>query len=295
MALLDRLAAIDRRIIYAVMGLSVFLPIVFPVGLKVTVTPPTLAAFEAIDKLPEGARVLVSFDYGPSTAAENDPMAAAVLRHCLSKRLRIVTIALYPIGGGSVALEQVQNLAAEFPDRTYGVDFVNLGYKDGAQAALKRMGEDFPSVFPLDASGRGVESLPIMQGVRSYKDFGLAVTLATGLIGEWWANLVNAQFRIPVVMGPTAVSAPKYYAYLSSGNAVGLIGGLKGASEYEKILIARYPETAPFYTKAGAYSAMKGMDAQNVAHLAIVGLILLGNVFYIAQRRRRRSRGRGGA
>ena len=295
MALLDRLAAIDRRVIYLVMGLAVFLPIVFPVGLKVTITPPTRAAFDAIESLPEGTRVLVSFDYGPSTAAENDPMAAAVLRHCLSKKLRVVTIALYPIGGGSVALEQVRQLATEFPDRTEGVDFVNLGYKDGAQAALKRMGEDFPSVFPTDASGRPVGSLPIMQGVTSYRDFGLAVTLATGLIGEWWANLVNAQFHIPVVMGPTAVSAPKYYAYLSSGNAVGLIGGLKGASEYEKLLIDRYPGTAPLYTQVGAYSAMKGMGAQNVAHLAIVGLILLGNVFYLAGRRRRRSRGRGGA
>jgi len=292
--IVDRLASIDRRVIYAVMGFAVFIPIAFPIGLKVTITPPTQAAFDAVERLTEGSRVLVSFDYGPSTAAENDPMAAAVLRHCLARKLRVVTIALYPIGGGSVALDQTQQLAADFPDRREGVDFIDLGYKDGAQAAMKRMGEDFGSVFPLDAFGRRIDSLPIMQGVKSYRDFGMAVTLATGLIGEWWANLVNAQFHIPVIMGPTAVSAPKYYAYLNSGNIVGLIGGMKGASEYEKLLVDRYPETAKFYSKVGVYSATRGMDAQNIAHLTIVGFIFLGNAFYIVQRRRRR-RGSGGA
>ena len=46
------------------------IPIVFPIGLMVTVTPSTQASFEAIEKLPEGTRVLISFDYGPSTSAE---------------------------------------------------------------------------------------------------------------------------------------------------------------------------------------------------------------------------------
>jgi hypothetical protein len=125
-----------------------------------------------------------------------------------------------------------------------------------------------------------------MAGVKTYKEFGLGVTLATGIIGEWWANLVNAQFGLPVVIAATAVSAPKYFAYVNSGNAVGLIGGLKGASEYEKLLIERYPQFAPLYQKAGIYTATKGMDAQNIAHLTIVGLILVGNAIYLATRNR---------
>ena len=289
MSLVDRLSSIDPRMIYAVMGMAVFLPIVFPIGLRVTITPPTQAAFDAIENLPEGSRVLVSFDYGPSTSAENDPMAASILRHCLVRNLRVVAIALYPIGGGSVALGSMQQLAAEFPAKKDGVDYVNLGYKDGAQAAMKLMGANFPGVFPVDSSGKPVGAIPLMQGVTSYKDFGLVVTLPTGIIGEWWANLVNAQFHVPIVIGPTAVSAPKYYAYLNSGNAVGLIGGLKGASEYEWLLVDHYPDMAPFYSKAGVYTATKGMDAQNIAHLTIVAFILIGNFFYILQRRRTRA------
>jgi len=286
-----KLAAIDPRIIYLVMGLTVLFPILVPIGLHVTITPPTEAAFDALEKLPEGSRVLVSFDYGPSTSAENDPMAAAILRHCFARNLKVVSIALFPVGGDSVARDQMAAISQEFPDKKDTVDYVNLGYKDGGQAPMKLMATDFRAVFPADAAGRPYESLPIMQDVHSYKDFALGETLATGIIGEWWANLVNAQFHLPIVIGATAVSAPKYYAYLNSGNAVGLLGGLKGASEYEKLLIEKYPQFEPAYKQAGVLTAMKGMDAQNIAHLAIVFFIIVGNVFYIVMRRSRRAGG----
>src|SRR5262245_5331641 len=146
--IVERLAAIDPRIIYFVMGLAVLIPILFPIGLRVTVTPPTQAAFDAIEQLPEGSRVLVSFDYGPSTSAENDPMAAAILRHCLARNLKVVSIALFPVGGDSVARQQMGLIAAEFPDKKDTVDYVNLGYKDGGQAPMKRMNENFAAVFP---------------------------------------------------------------------------------------------------------------------------------------------------
>src|SRR5213594_3090196 len=110
-SIVDRLAAIDRRVVYLVMGLAVLVPILFPIGLRVTITPPTQAAFDAIETLPEGSRVLVSFDYGPSTAAENDPMAAAVLRHCMARNLKVVALALFPIGGDSVARDRIEDLA----------------------------------------------------------------------------------------------------------------------------------------------------------------------------------------
>src|SRR5206468_12700938 len=139
MALLDRLAAIDRRVIYLATGLAVLIPILVPLGLPVTVTPSTRSAFDAVESLPAGSRVLLSFDYGPSTAPENDPMAVAVLRHCFKKNLRVVAMALWPTGGDAVAREQMARIAAEFPDKKDTIDFVNLGYKDGGQAPMQKM------------------------------------------------------------------------------------------------------------------------------------------------------------
>ena len=59
--------------------------------------------------------VLLSFDYGPSTAPENDPMATAILRHCFKKDLQVVSIALYPLGGDSVD-DVIRGVGEEAPE-----------------------------------------------------------------------------------------------------------------------------------------------------------------------------------
>lgn len=293
MTIYQRLASIDTRVIYVVMGLSVLGPILVPLNLGVAVTPPTRAAFETIEKLPPGSNVLVSFDYGPSSAPENNPMASAVLRQCMARDLKVVIIALFPVGGGSMALRQSERLASDFPGKKYGTDFVNLGYKDGGQAPMRQMAENFQVVFPADASGRPVSEIPIVREIKGYKDFALCVTFPTGIIGDYWINLVNAQFHLPIIVGPTAVGAPRYYAFFRAGQAVGLIGGLKGASEYEKLLVEAHPELGSFYGKGAGYTATKGMDAQQTAHLTVAALIIVGNVFFFLERKKRRA-GPGG-
>ena len=288
MHLVDRLLATDRRIIYLLVGLGALIPLLIPIGLPVTVTPPVRSAFEKIESLPAGSVVVISFDYGPSTAPENDPQAGAVMRHCFARGIRVVGMALYPLGGLSVAVEEINKVAAEFPV-TYGVDYVNLGYKDGAQAAMRRMNEDLHELFPRDASGRPIGELPLMQEVRSLKDTDLVFSFATGIIGEWWINLVNAQFGTPVAVGSTAVGTPKYYAYLKAGQAVGLLGGLKGASEYERLLSDHYPDVARIYESPLLYTATQGMDIQTIVHLVIIALVLAGNILYFTSRIMRRS------
>jgi hypothetical protein len=276
---------LDRRWVFLFVAVGTILPILFPIGLPVTTTPPVQSLFDKIESLGPDDVVLFSFDYGPTTKAENTPMAAAVLRHCFSRRIKVVIIALYPIGGAMMATQVADQVASEFPDLTYGVDFVNLGYKDGGQALMKQMGESISRVFPTDRLGRPVGEFPLMQKVTNYADIDLVVSYATGVIGEWWANLINAQFRTPVAVGCTAVSAPKYYAYLDSGQMIGLLGGLKGASEYERLLLDRYPARQLAYDDPLNFSAMRGMDVQTVIHLIIIGFIVIGNVAYFLSRR----------
>lgn len=280
---------VDRRIIYLFVAIGTILPIIFVIGLPVSITPPVQMAFDRIEnELQTGDIVLMSFDYGPSSAPENAPMADAMLRHCFSKGIKVVVIALYPLGGLSEAVNELNKVTAEFPELKYGVDYVNLGYKDGAQAAMKKMAENIHEVFPTDVNGTPLDRLPIMKNIRTYRDMKLVVSLATGIIGEWWANLVNAQFGIPVIVGPTAVSAPKYYAYLEAKQMAGLLGGLKGASEYERLVVNRYPKLGEVYATPGLYTATKGMDVQSIVHLIMIAFIVLGNVVYFTTKRKPR-------
>src|SRR5512143_1876974 len=101
--ILHRVLSMDRRWIFLLVFLCVAGPIILPVGLPVTVTDSTQKAFDYIDALKPGDTVWLSFDYGPSSAPENDPMAEAVFRQCLIKKVRVVVSALYPLGGLSLA------------------------------------------------------------------------------------------------------------------------------------------------------------------------------------------------
>lgn len=289
MNFLERMMSIDRRWIFLLVAVGTILPILFPIGFKVSITPPVRSLFDRIEAMQPGDVVLLSYDYGPSTAPENDPMADAVLRHCFSKKIKVVILALYPIGGITMADQSIARVTRDYPEVVRGVDYANLGYKSGGQATMKQLGEDIRNVFPNDRYGTPLDEVPLLKTIHNYGDMKLVVSFATGIIGEWWANLINAQFGIPVACGCTAVSAPKYYAFLQSGQMVGLLGGLKGASEYEWLLMDAYPKTHAAYERPGLYTAIKGMDVQTIDHSIILAFIILGNLAYLLTRMRRRA------
>lgn len=278
------LLRLDRRWIFLLVLVSVATPIVFPIGLPVTTTDSTRRAFEYVESLKPGDTVWISFDYGPSSAPENDPMAEAVMRQCFLKRVKVVVLALYPLGGLGLANTAVEKVTREFPGLQYGVDYVNLGYKDGAAAVMRRLGEDIAGAFPTDGRGTPLSKIPMLQGVHDIRNVKLVFTAATGVIGEWWITQVHSQIGTPIVIGPTAVSAPKYYAYLNAGQLVGMLSGMKGAAEYERLLRDKYPEMDRFYKTTRAFTATKGMDGQTVIHTLIILFIILGNLAFLATR-----------
>ena len=284
--LLDKILTIDRRWIFLFVVLSVIVPILVPLGLPISTTSSTQMAFDFVEELKPGDVVLLSFDYGPSSAPENDPMAEGFMRHCLTKDLRVVVCVLYPLGALGLANDVVARIAQEFPNKVYGTDYVNLGYKDGDRAVMRRMGESIADAFPTDVNGRPIADLPIFHGIRSIRQIKVVFTAATGLIGEWWITLVHAQFGTPVIIGPTAVSAPKYYAYISSGQLAGMLGGMKGAAEYEQLIAKKYPDLGNYYKRTRLFTAVKGMDAQTAIHFVIIVFILIGNVAFFASRLR---------
>ncbi|MFZ1946437.1 MAG: hypothetical protein WAW06_02720 [bacterium] len=278
---LKKLLFIDRRIIYLVVAVGALVPIIRPIGLPVIPTKPVADLYTAVDSLGPEDAVIVSFDYGPSSEPELNPMAESILRHLFTRKIKVLVMALFPLGGNEVAKKELAKMEREF-DMEYGVDYVNLGYKDGGQAAMKRMAVSIPEVFPADAEGKTTDGMAIMAEARNYGDIKLVISLATGVIGEWWANLVNAQFGVPVSVGCTAVSAPKYYAYLRAGQMMSLLGGLKGASEYEKLVQDGYPAIKAVYDRPEEkkVSAAAGMDVQSIVHVIIIAFIIFGNVIY---------------
>lgn len=220
-----------------------------------------------------GSILLLSFDYGPSSAPELTPMAKAVMRHCAHKKIKVVGLSYLILGGADMA-EAVMSEIGREQSLEYGRDYVNLGFKSGAPAPMIRLSKDFHGVFPLDNRGNKVEDLPLMQQVHSYADIDFIVELAATMLGDYWINVVNARYGEDMAMGTTAVSAPRYYAFLESGQLTGLMGGLKGAAEYEVLNNQRD-------------IAAKGMDAQRIVHILIIFFVILGNIIFFFERKQK--------
>jgi hypothetical protein len=264
----ERIGRIDRRLIYGAVLILVVFPVLVPVELPIGITPEVRQLYEAVEALPDSSVVMLTFDYYPSTIAETQPMSEAALRHLFRKHCRIVTMTTVPLGGPSIAERVMAELAVEY-NKEYGIDYVNLGYKANYTAVLLGMGTSIESIYPADNLGRPLSELPLMRQVKNYDDIDFIFVIADNGVIDYWISIVNAQFEKPVAGGVTAVMAPKLYSFVESGQMTGLLGGMRGAAEYE-VLVG----------KPGM--AVLGMNAQSLVHLLIILLIVIGNIAYFS-------------
>ncbi len=277
MRTLSLLLRIDRRWVFLCIALAVFVP--FLTGLKFlqgTPTPATVAVHEYIENLPAGKPVMIMFDYGPAGMPEIHPMAMALLRQCFKRKLPVIAMTLHPQGPRMIETA-LAKVTPEFGVR-YGRDYVNLGFKPGWTSVILGIGSGFATTYPSDTRGTPLAQLPIMREVKDYSDIGLAVDLATGSAPGAWIAFAHQRFHLPLALGITAVMATDNYVYLQTGQIVGLINGMRGASEYEHLV--EHPDVGSL-----------GMSSQSVAHLVIILFVILGNVGYFAGRAHARRTG----
>ncbi len=268
---------IDRRIIYLIIFLAVLLPLFFYFPLKIPISPDVRNAYMVYNNLKPGSKVIVSFDYDPSTEPELHPMAKAILRHFFRNDIKVIAMALWPQGAAMAqnALSSVlEDEEIKNKNLVYGEDYVNLGYVPGNIAVLWRMGTDILEVFPKDNLGNITKDLPIMEGVKNYRNIDAIFGLSAGDPGlpAWVIVAVDRFGAKNLGGGCTAVSAPQFSPYVNTGQLIGLLGGLKGAAEYESLM-----------NYIG--DATKRMGSQSIAHVVIIIFIIIGNIAYLATRR----------
>ncbi|MBI5671947.1 MAG: hypothetical protein HZC50_01480 [Nitrospirae bacterium] len=273
MSLSERMLKIDRRIIFLVIGLCTLLPLLYPVGLPIKISSEVRGVYDHIESLPEQSVFLLSIDFDPASKPELYPQAIALLRHAFRKHLRVVTMTLW-VSGTGMADQLVTQVAKEM-GKEYGTDYAFLGWSPGGQAVIINMGQDLYSAFPSDYSGKSTKDLPVLDGVRSLKDVGYMVSLGAGRPGvEEWYVFGKDKYKFDLGGGCTGVMAPGLYPLLRSGQINGLIGGLRGAAEYESLIGQKG-------------KAVAGMDAQSATHLAIILLVIMCNLFYFSLRQQR--------
>jgi len=275
MSIIEKLMNIDRRIIYLVIGLAVIIPFLIPMRLPVYVSPPVQDVYDYIEALPEGAVVLMGFNFSPATKPELYPMSLAVLRHCYSRKLKVIGMTVNP-SAATLADEAMRDVAGE-----YGYmereDYTYLGHKYGSRQVMLGIGDDIADPFPSDYSGTPISEIPMMKVIKNYDDIDLVMDFGSANTPEYWIDYAGSRYHQTIAVGCTGVMVSGLYPYLKAGQMVGLIGGLKGAAEYEKLI--KKPQ-----------KATQGMKVQSIAHITIILLVILGNaVYFLSKRRDKRS------
>jgi hypothetical protein len=228
---------------------------------------------------------MISTDYVPQTEAENQPMTITLIRHALARRLPVLIISLY-VESTPLAADAMNEVVAEFNSRAkspadsirYGRDIAFLGWQPPPIVPIIAMGKSISGIYPTDFYGARTDSLPIMHNLRNYEDVGIVCAISGGQGPLWFVQFAQAKFGVKVGAGCTAVSAPDFYPYFETRQFSGILGGMKGAAEYEQLVEDRYHA-------GGRMRASEGMGSQSAAHLAIMAFVVLGNIAYFASRR----------
>lgn len=274
---------VDRRIIFLFIFVAVAAPILFPLTFSEKATPVVKALFDKIENLPEGSTVLLSFDFDPAMAPEVQPMANAISRHCLEKGHKIIFMSLWATGQALLTQMLDNNILPDFPEKTDLVDYVNVGYKAGNEGVLNVIVTDFKKMFPTDVNTIPLDSIIIFDNIKSCKNLDLIVSIGGGKPGpKEWILFVGDPVDVPIGAGVAAVVAPQLYPYFPS-QLVGILGGIKGAAEYEFTLQETHTRFADMETPG-----LVMMGPQTLAHVVIMAFIIIGNIIFFIGRREKK-------
>ncbi|MDZ4723017.1 MAG: hypothetical protein SGI97_03810 [candidate division Zixibacteria bacterium] len=257
---------------YAFLGLFlvVLITMLLNISPGVAVSPETQKLYDYIDSLPPASTLIVSFDHEASALPEINPLSLAILRHLFSKGQRLIGVSL--LAEGTAIGYQIISRTAEEYKKVYGQDYVFLGFKSQQIAAILSMGESIAATYPQDYMGTHYAELPLLDSVKDYSDVAGVISIADGSLTVQWIEYGKARFNVPILGVVTAAMVTTYDPYLSSGQLTALLGGLRGAAEYETLL----------GTKGGG---VRGMVAQSISHLYIIAMIIIGNILYFKSRR----------
>jgi hypothetical protein len=284
--MLGWLATLDRRWIFLSMGLAVGIPILLELKFPEEPTQLSRDVFNEIEKLDPGDRVLLSFDFDPASEGELGPMATAFVRHCCEKKLKLYFMSLWPVGPQMVGNNIDKVIRADFPQMVYGEDYVNLGYKSGYEGVIKVIVTNLRGLYTTDDAGTNIDQIPMCKNIRTIRDMDLLINVSAGYPGtKEWVQYAATPYRdeIRMVAGNTGVQATEMYPYIPH-QLPGILAAIKGAAEYEALVVRKYGGEFP---DPKYLEARRRMGPQLIGHLLMIALIILGNVVYFTTGRAR--------
>jgi hypothetical protein len=229
-----------------------------------------------VNSLPDGAPVLLAFDYEASLSGEMNLSAAPVIDHLVAKQARLVIVSTIP--AGPVLGQQLIEVAAQKqPGYSLANKTINLGYMAGGATSLQEFALDPQKTTPyaLNATEGDIQVAHAWEnqalvGVTRLQDFAAIIVLTDNAeTGRAWVEQVQPNLgNTPMLAVVSAQAAPVMQPYYESSQIKGMVAGLAGGMTYEQL--RQVPGTAHTYWSAFQAGLLTAMA------LIIIGILFQG-------------------
>jgi hypothetical protein len=179
-----------------------------------------------VNAVPNGANVLLVFDYQPGLAGEMEVAGAGVVDKLLVNGAHLAYTSTEPTGP-ALARHFFKNTQQRHGDVTAMDMHHDLGYIPGGTAGLQSL-----VWWPL----RTLPELTQISGINLISDFHMVIVLTddSDAARSWIEQVQPALFGKPMFVVSSAQAEPLIHPYYQNGQVQGLLGGVVGGAYFER-------------------------------------------------------------
>jgi hypothetical protein len=264
-------------VVYLIVGITMSVVIVVPIGLPISINSYVRAAYEIVEATPAETIVLIASDWEIGSMNDCGYPLISIVQHITQRGMKWVYLSTNAAHPGIWIGQMIPRITPflEKANYVYGEDYVYLGLIAGGENGLAALADDFWTVLGTDMYGTPLAELPIMANVHTAADFTLLVSAnhSPGLmymrqfVDKYW-DIHHISLIIITQPGRWSEAVP----YL------GVEGGIAG-------LIAVGGAAAMYESLSGNPGLGLGLtDGQSVAVIVSTLLLVAANVSYVVNK-----------
>jgi hypothetical protein len=202
------------------------------------------SAWNIAQSIPEGAPVLVAFDYEPARVGEMEAVAAPLFNLLRKPSLTFVSTS----ETGALLAERFTSESLSGINTEGQTPYLNAGYLPGGQMGIRAFSQNPSTVMPQ------------ITGINSFNQFAAFIIITDNAddARTWIEQTSLTRGNLPIVVVSSAQAAPMIQPYFESGQVNGLVSGLYGSAVLESNN-AGGPGTARIYWDAFSIGMLLAM------------------------------------
>lgn len=267
----DKLENVPREILYGLLIIAFIVPMVYPFGFPVPLTPEVQRWYDTIEELPAGSVIMIDFGYSGGGEPELGPMAVADYHHIFKRGdLKVVAMST-SIEGPLLWDKAMAEIRPERYGAQYGIDYIHIGYIAGTEIAMAAVGKDLRATTSTDYHGDSLDQYPIMQGITDSSSFDLLICYTTGGDqSEGWVRQWYTPYQVPYLCSVLAMMVPTMLPYQEAGQIVSLTAGAQSGQMENLVKVPG--------------RGIKSADVITMTHLLVLAFVVFGNLVYYGKK-----------